>query len=188
MLSVDIYPLQKTKKAISGIDPKTDNESSRKPSKDEPFAALAFKIATDPYVGRLAFFRAYSGRLDAGSYILNNRTGNKERISRIYQMHSNKQNSIEFIEAGDIGAAVGFKDIKTGDTLSDEKSPIILESMDFPDPVIGIAVEPKTKADVDKLGMSLAKLQKKIQHFKLKLMKLQVKLLFLEWESYIWIS
>ena len=161
-------PSPEDKKAISGIDPKTDNESLRKPSKNEPFAALAFKIATDPYVGRLAFFRAYSGRLDAGSYILNNRTGNKERISRIYQMHSNKQNSIDYIEAGDIGAAVGFKDIKTGDTLSDEKSPIILESMDFPDPVIGIAVEPKTKADVDKLGMSLAKLAEEDPTFQVK--------------------
>jgi elongation factor G len=109
-------------------------------------------------VGRLAFFRAYSGRLDAGSYVLNNRSGNKERISRIYQMHANKQNAIEYIEAGDIGAAVGFKDIKTGDTLSAEKHPIVLESMNFPDPVIGIAVEPKTKADVDKLGMALSKL------------------------------
>ena len=161
-------PSPEDKKAISGIDPQTDNESLRKPSKNEPFAALAFKIATDPYVGRLAFFRAYSGRLDAGSYILNNRTGNKERISRIYQMHSNKQNSIDFIEAGDIGAAVGFKDIKTGDTLTDEKSPIILESMDFPDPVIGIAVEPKTKADVDKLGMSLAKLAEEDPTFQVK--------------------
>ena len=161
-------PSPEDKKAISGIDPKTDNESLRKPSKNEPFAALAFKIATDPYVGRLAFFRAYSGRLDAGSYILNNRTGNKERISRIYQMHSNKQNSIDYIEAGDIGAAVGFKDIKTGDTLTDEKSPIILESMDFPDPVIGIAVEPKTKADVDKLGMSLAKLAEEDPTFQVK--------------------
>ncbi len=119
---------------------------------------MAFKIATDPYVGRLAFFRAYSGRLDAGSYILNTRSGNKERISRIYQMHANKQNPIEFIEAGDIGAAVGFKDIKTGDTMCDEKHPIVLESMKFPDPVIGIAIEPKTKADVDKMGMALAKL------------------------------
>ena len=161
-------PSPEDKKAISGIDPQTDNESLRKPSKNEPFAALAFKIATDPYVGRLAFFRAYSGRLDAGSYILNNRTGNKERISRIYQMHSNKQNSVDFIEAGDIGAAVGFKDIKTGDTLTDEKSPIILESMDFPDPVIGIAVEPKTKADVDKLGMSLAKLAEEDPTFQVK--------------------
>jgi elongation factor G len=146
------------KEAIEGTNPDTDEPILRKPSVTEPFAALAFKIATDPYVGRLAFFRAYSGRLDAGSYILNNRSGNKERISRIYQMHANKQNPIEYIEAGDIGAAVGFKDIKTGDTLSDEKHPIVLESMNFPDPVIGIAVEPKTKADVDKMGMALAKL------------------------------
>ncbi len=146
------------KEAIEGINPDTDQPITRKPSVTEPFAALAFKIATDPYVGRLAFFRAYSGRLDAGSYVLNNRSGNKERISRIYQMHANKQNPIDYIEAGDIGAAVGFKDIKTGDTLSDEKNPIVLESMNFPDPVIGIAVEPKTKADVDKMGMALAKL------------------------------
>ena len=146
------------KEAIIGTDPKTDNEIERKPSVSEPFSALAFKIATDPYVGRLAFFRVYSGKLDAGSYVLNNRSGNKERISRIFQMHADKQNSIPLIEAGDIGAAVGFKDIKTGDTLSAEKSPIVLESMVFPDPVIGIAVEPKTKADVDKLGMALGKL------------------------------
>ena len=146
------------KEAILGTDPYTGNEISRKPSVDEPFSALAFKIATDPFVGRLAFFRVYSGRLDAGSYVLNNRSGKKERISRIYQMHANKQKAIDFIEAGDIGAAVGFKNIKTGDTLTDIKHPIVLESMDFPDPVIGIAVEPKTKADVDRLGMSLAKL------------------------------
>jgi elongation factor G len=146
------------KEAILGTDPDTGNEISRKPSVDEPFSALAFKIATDPFVGRLAFFRVYSGRLDAGSYVLNNRSGKKERISRIYQMHANKQKSIDFIEAGDIGAAVGFKNIKTGDTLTEIKHPIVLESMDFPDPVIGIAVEPKTKADVDRLGMSLAKL------------------------------
>jgi elongation factor G len=146
------------KEGIVGMNPDTEKEEVRKPDVNEPFAALAFKIATDPFVGRLAFFRAYSGRLDAGSYVLNNRSGNKERISRIYQMHANKQNAIDFIEAGDIGAAVGFKDIKTGDTLSAEKSPIVLESMVFPDPVIGIAVEPKTKADVDKLGMALAKL------------------------------
>jgi len=151
-------PSPTDKDAIVGIDPKTDLETSRKPSVNEPFAALAFKIATDPFVGRLAFFRVYSGRLEAGSYILNNRSGKKERISRIYQMHSNKQNAIDFIEAGDIGAAVGFKDIKTGDTMSSEKNPVVLESMDFPDPVIGIAVEPKTKADVDKLGMALSKL------------------------------
>ncbi len=146
------------KEAIVGINPDTEEEILRKPSVKEPFSALAFKIATDPFVGRLAFFRTYSGRLDAGSYILNNRSGKKERISRIYQMHANKQNSVDYIEAGDIGAAVGFKDIKTGDTMSSLDAPIVLESMDFPDPVIGIAVEPKTKADVDKLGMGLAKL------------------------------
>ncbi|MFC0776808.1 elongation factor G [Flavobacterium sp. HJSW_4] len=153
------------KEGIEGIHPddadlleEDQTKILRKPDVKEPFAALAFKIATDPFVGRLAFFRAYSGRLDAGSYVLNTRSGNKERISRIYQMHANKQNPIEFIEAGDIGAAVGFKDIKTGDTLCDEKNPIILESMKFPDPVIGIAIEPKTKADVDKMGMALAKL------------------------------
>ena len=119
---------------------------------DEPFAALAFKIATDPFVGRLCFTRAYSGILDAGSYVLNTRTGKKERISRIFQMHANKQNQIDTLQAGDIAALVGFKDIKTGDTLCDEKNPIVLESMDFPDPVIGIAIEPKTQADADKLG------------------------------------
>ncbi|TDI67183.1 MAG: elongation factor G [Bacteroidetes bacterium] len=146
------------KEGVIGINPYTNKEELRKPDVNEPFAALAFKIATDPFVGRLAFFRAYSGRLDAGSYVLNNRSGKKERISRIYQMHSNKQNPVDFIEAGDIGAAVGFKDIKTGDTLTDVKHPIVLESMDFPDPVIGIAVEPKTKADVDKLGIALSKL------------------------------
>ena len=143
---------------IKGTDPDTGDVIVRKPDASEPFSALAFKIATDPFVGRLAFFRAYSGRLDAGSYVLNNTSGKKERISRIYQMHANKQNAIDFIEAGDIGAAVGFKSIKTGDTLSDEKHPIVLESMNFPDPVIGIAVEPKTKADVDKLGIALGKL------------------------------
>ena len=153
------------KEGIAGIHPddaelleEDQTQILRRPDVKEPFAALAFKIATDPFVGRLAFFRAYSGRLDAGSYVLNTRSGNKERISRIYQMHANKQNPIEYIEAGDIGAAVGFKDIKTGDTLCDEKHPIILESMKFPAPVIGIAIEPKTKADVDKMGMALAKL------------------------------
>ena len=148
-------PAPTDKEGIVGMNPDTELEELRKPDVKEPFAALAFKIATDPFVGRLAFFRAYSGRLDAGSYVLNNRSGKKERISRIYQMHANKQNAIDYIEAGDIGAAVGFKSIKTGDTLSAEKHPIVLESMDFPDPVIGIAVEPKTKADVDKLGMVL---------------------------------
>ena len=151
-------PSPTDKEGITGVNPDTDQEEIRKPDVKEPFAALAFKIATDPFVGRLAFFRAYSGRLDAGSYVLNNRSGKKERISRIYQMHANKQNAIDFIEAGDIGAAVGFKSIKTGDTLTSEKHPIVLESMDFPDPVIGIAVEPKTKADVDKLGIGLGKL------------------------------
>ena len=151
-------PSPTDKEGITGVNPDTDKEEIRKPDVKEPFAALAFKIATDPFVGRLAFFRAYSGRLDAGSYVLNNRSGKKERISRIYQMHANKQNAIDYIEAGDIGAAVGFKSIKTGDTLTAEKHPIVLESMVFPDPVIGIAVEPKTKADVDKLGIGLGKL------------------------------
>ncbi|HUH47731.1 MAG TPA: elongation factor G, partial [Arenibacter sp.] len=161
-------PSPMDKDAIVGTDPVTGAEISRKPDVNEPFSALAFKIATDPFVGRLAFFRAYSGRLDAGSYILNNRSGKKERISRIYQMHSNKQNAIEYLEAGDIGAAVGFKDIKTGDTMSSEKYPIVLESMSFPDPVIGIAVEPKTKVDVDKLGMALAKLSEEDPTFQVK--------------------
>ena len=156
------------KDAISGTKPDSEEEISRLPNVTEPFSALAFKIATDPYVGRLAFFRVYSGRLDAGSYVLNNRSENRERISRIYQMHSNKQNAIDYIEAGDIGAAVGFKDIKTGDTLSSEKHPIVLESMVFPDPVIGVAVEPKTKADVDKLGMALGKLAEEDPTFQVK--------------------
>ncbi len=154
--------------AIIGINPDTEEPESRKPHVDSPFSALAFKIATDPFVGRLAFFRVYSGALDAGSYVLNNRSGKKERISRIYQMHSNKQEPINRIEAGDIGAAVGFKDIKTGDTLTDEKHPITLESMSFPAPVIGIAVEPKTKADVDKMGMALAKLAEEDPTFQVK--------------------
>lgn len=144
--------------AVTGINPRTEEEVTRKPNVDEPFAALAFKIATDPYVGRLAFFRAYSGRLDAGSYVLNTRSGNKERISRLYQMHANKQNPVDSVQAGDIAAAVGFKDIKTGDTLCDEKHPIVLESMIFPEPVIGLAIEPKTQKDLERLGMALAKL------------------------------
>ncbi|MCB0629836.1 MAG: elongation factor G [Lewinella sp.] len=144
--------------AIKGINPRTEKEEVRKPSVTEPFSALAFKIATDPYVGRLAFMRVYSGALDAGSYVLNTRSDNKERISRIYQMHANKQNAIERVEAGDIAAAVGFKDIRTGDTLCDLDHPIVLESMVFPEPVIGIAVEPKSQKDLDKLGMALAKL------------------------------
>jgi elongation factor G len=145
--------------AIEGTDP-NDPEVKlyRKPDPKEPFAALAFKIMTDPFVGRLAFFRAYSGHLDAGSYVLNVRSGKKERISRIMKMFANKQNPIDFIEAGDIGAAVGFKEIKTGDTLCDENHPIVLENMFIPEPVIAIAVEPKTQADVDKMGMAIAKL------------------------------
>ena len=161
-------PSPEDKDAIVGTKPDSEEEISRLPNVSEPFSALAFKIATDPFVGRLAFFRVYSGRLDAGSYVLNNRSGDRERISRIYQMHSNKQNAIDFIEAGDIGAAVGFKDIKTGDTLSFEKAPIILESMVFPDPVIGVAVEPKTKADVDKLGLALSKLAEEDPTFQVK--------------------
>ena len=155
---MEILPSPIDTEAIVGINPSNDQETSRKPSIDEPFAALAFKIATDPYVGRLCFTRAYSGVLESGSYVLNTRTDKKERISRIFQMHANKQNQIPQLQAGDIAALVGFKDIRTGDTLCAEKSPIVLESMDFPDPVIGVAVEPKTQADVDKLGMALAKL------------------------------
>lgn len=155
---MEILPSPMDTEAIVGINPKTDKEERRKPSVDEPFAALAFKIATDPFVGRLCFTRAYSGVLESGSYVLNTRTGNKERISRIFQMHANKQNQIERLAAGDIAALVGFKDIKTGDTLCNENHPIVLESMDFPEPVIGIAIEPKTQADVDKLGMALGKL------------------------------
>ncbi len=144
------------------------NEVVRHPSEDEPFAGLAFKIATDPFVGRLAFIRAYSGKLDAGSYTLNSRSGKKERISRLYQMHANKQNPIEFVSAGDICAAVGFKDIRTGDTLCDENKPIVLESMTFPEPVIGLAVEPKTQKDLDKLGIALGKLAEEDPTFTVK--------------------
>ena len=143
---------------IKGINPETGEEIMRQPDSKQPFAALAFKIMTDPFVGRLAFFRCYSGKLDAGSYVKNMRSGKNERISRIMQMHANKQNPIEFIEAGDIGAAVGFKEIKTGDTLCDENHPIVLENMFIPEPVISIAVEPKAQADVDKMGMAISKL------------------------------
>ncbi len=143
---------------IVGTNPETGEEEDRRPSEDEKTAALAFKIATDPYVGRLTFFRVYSGKVEAGSYIYNVRSGKKERVSRLFQMHSNHQNPVDVISAGDIGAGVGFKDIHTGDTLCDEDSPIVLESMDFPDPVIGIAVEPKTQKDLDKLSNGLAKL------------------------------
>ena len=146
------------KGAVNGTNPRTGEEITRKPSADEPFCALVFKIATDPFVGRLAFLRAYSGKLEAGSYVYNTRTGKKERVARLYQMHSNHQNPIEFVEAGDICAAVGFKDLRTGDTVCLEEKPITLETMEFPDPVIGIAVEPKTQKDLDKLGIALGKL------------------------------
>ncbi len=156
------------KGAVKGTNPNTGDEEVRQPSVKEPFAALVFKIATDPFVGRLAFMRAYSGKLDAGSYVLNTRTGKKERVSRLFQMHSNKQNPIEFVEAGDICAAVGFKDLRTGDTICFEQSPITLESMEFPDPVIGLAVEPKTQKDLDKLGIALAKLAEEDPTFTVK--------------------
>ena len=156
------------KGAVKGTHPHTGEEITRKPSAEEPFCALVFKIATDPFVGRLAFLRAYSGRLDAGSYVYNTRTGKKERVARLYQMHSNHQNPIEFVEAGDICAAVGFKDLRTGDTVCLEEKPITLETMEFPDPVIGIAVEPKTQKDLDKLGIALAKLAEEDPTFTVK--------------------
>jgi elongation factor G len=154
---------------IFGNDPRfEDKQIVRHPDEDEPLTALAFKIATDPYVGRLCFFRVYSGKLAAGSYVYNTRSDKKERISRIFQMHSNKQNPVEVIGAGDIGAGVGFKDIRTGDTLCDEANPIVLESMDFPEPVIGISVEPKTQKDMDKLGLGLSKLAEEDPTFRVK--------------------
>ena len=156
------------KGAVSGTNPRTGAEIQRNPSSQEPFCALVFKIATDPFVGRLAFLRAYSGRLDAGSYVYNTRTAKKERVARLYQMHSNHQNPIEFVEAGDICAAVGFKDLRTGDTVCVEDHPIVLESMEFPDPVIGIAVEPKTQQDLDKLGIALGKLAEEDPTFTVK--------------------
>ena len=156
------------KGAVKGTHPKTGQEIERKPDSKEPFCALVFKIATDPFVGRLAFMRAYSGHLDAGSYVYNTRTGKKERVARVYQMHSNHQNPIEFVEAGDICAAVGFKDLRTGDTVCVEEHPITLESMEFPDPVIGIAVEPKTQQDLDKLGIALGKLAEEDPTFTVK--------------------
>ncbi|MDA3954229.1 MAG: elongation factor G [Bacteroidales bacterium] len=154
--------------SISGVNPKNDETVERKPEVSEPLSALAFKIATDPFVGRLAFLRVYSGKIDSGSYVLNVRTGKRERISRLYQMHANKQIPKEFIGAGDICAAVGFKDLRTGDTLCDEKHPIVLESMDFPKPVIGIAVEPKTQKDLDKLNIALHKLAEEDPTFSVK--------------------
>ena len=165
---MEILPSPLDVEAITGTNPDTEAEESRKPDANEPFAALAFKIATDPYVGRLCFTRAYSGTLEQGTFVNNSRTGKKERISRIYQMHSNKQNQIDTLQAGDIAALVGFKDIRTGDTLCDLKSPIVLESMDFPDSVIGIAIEPKTQKDLDKLGVALGKLAEEDPTFTVK--------------------
>jgi elongation factor G len=156
------------KEAIKGTHPDTEADITRKPIVSDPFAALAFKIATDPFIGRLAFFRVYSGKIESGSSILNTRSGKKDRISRIYQMHANKRNELKLIEAGDIGAAVGFDDIRTGDTLCDEKNPIVLESMNFPDPVIGLAIEPKTQKDLEKLGMALNKLSEEDPTFTVK--------------------
>jgi elongation factor G len=167
-LVMELMPSPLDKPETKGTNPDTGAEISRKPDVKEPFTALAFKIATDPFVGRLCFFRAYAGRLDAGSYVLNTRSGNKERISRIFQMHANKQNPVDFIEAGDIGAAVGFKDIRTGDTLCDEKNPIVLEAMNFPEPVIAIAIEPKTQGDLDRLGVGLNKLAEEDPTFRVK--------------------
>jgi elongation factor G len=155
---MELLPSPMDKDTIVGTNPDTDAEIAIKPDEKAPFVALAFKIATDPFVGRLCFIRAYAGVLESGSYIYNTRSGQKERISRVFQMHANKQNQIERLSAGDIGAVVGFKDIKTGDTLCDEKNKVVLESMVFPEPVIGYAIEPKKQADVDKLGMAVAKL------------------------------
>ncbi|ADR23006.1 elongation factor G [Marivirga tractuosa] len=155
---MELLPSPLDRDKIVGTNPDNDEPTSRKPTSDDPFAALAFKIATDPFVGRLCFVRSYSGTLDSGSYVFNTRTNKKERISRIFQMHANKQNQIDTLHAGDIAAVVGFKDIKTGDTLCNEKHKIVLESMVFPEPVIGYAIEPKTQADVDKMGMAIAKL------------------------------
>jgi elongation factor G len=163
---MEILPSPMDIEGVVGTNPKTDKEELRKPSYDEPFAGLAFKIATDPFVGRLCFVRAYSGKLEAGSYVLNTRSDNKERISRIFQMHANKQNQISELGAGDIGAVVGFKDIKTGDTLCAENAPIVLESMVFPDPVIGLAIEPKTQADTDRLSIGLSKLSEEDPTFR----------------------
>lgn len=165
---MEILPSPLDQEAIEGTNPKTDEVAVRKPSPEEPFAALAFKIATDPFVGRLCFTRAYSGVLPSGSYVLNTRTMKKERISRIFQMHANSQNQINELHCGDIAALVGFKDIRTGDTLCAENAPIVLESMDFPDPVIGVAIEPKSQADVDKLGMALGKLAEEDPTFQVK--------------------
>jgi len=163
---IDFLPSPLDIESVKGLNPKTEKEEIRRPDPNDSFSALAFKIATDPYMGRLCFFRVYSGTLRAGSYVLNVSTGKKERISRIMQMHANKQNPLDKIEAGDIGAAVGFKTIRTGDTLTDEKHPIILESITFPDPVISVAIEPKTQGDMEKMGAALAKLAEEDPTFK----------------------
>jgi len=165
---ISFLPSPLDKGDIHGTNPDSGDEIIRKPLISEPFCGLAFKIATDPFVGRLAFVRVYSGKVDSGSYIFNTRTGKKERISRLYQMHANKQNPIEFCEAGDICAVVGFKDLRTGDTICDEKHPIALESMTFPEPVIGLAIEPKTQKDLDKLGIALGKLSEEDPTFRVK--------------------
>ena len=165
---MEILPSPLDIEGIKGVNPKTDEEVIRRPSFDEPFSALAFKIATDPFVGRLCFVRAYSGKLDAGSYVYNTRSNNKERISRIFQMHAKEQKQVKELGAGDIGAVVGFKDIKTGDTLCAENAPIILESMEFPDPVIGVAIEPKTQGDTDRLSVGLQKLAEEDPTFQVK--------------------
>ena len=165
---VRYLPSPLDKGSVKGINPRNNEEVERKPSASEPFCGLVFKIATDPFVGRLAYMRAYSGRLDSGSYVLNTRSVKKERVARLYQMHSNKQNHIDFVEAGDICAVVGFKDLRTGDTVCEESHPIVLESMVFPDPVIGLAVEPKTQGDLDKLGIALGKLAEEDPTFTVK--------------------
>lgn len=165
---IAFLPSPLDKGSVTGINPDTEKEETRKPDIKEPFCGLAFKIATDPYVGRLAFIRVYSGKLDSGSYVYNVRNGKKDRVSRLYQMHANKQNPIEFCEAGDICAAVGFKDLRTGDTICDEKHPLALESMTFPEPVIGLAIEPKTQKDMDKLGIALNKLSEEDPTFRVK--------------------
>ena len=175
------------KGAVTGIDPRNDEEITREPDDEAPLAALAFKIATDPFVGRLAFLRVYSGVLKAGDTVLNVRTGKRERINRLFQMHANKQNPKESISAGDICAGVGFKDLKTGDTLCAINKPILLETMDFPEPVIGVAIEPKTQADVDKLGQwHLINLLKKILHSRSELIPTADRQLSMVWVNFIW--
>ena len=185
---VDYMPAPIDIPAIKGVVPGTEEETTRPSSDDEPFSALAFKIMADPYVGKLAFFRVYSGTLESGSYVFNSTKGKKERIGRILQMHANTRKEIDMVYAGDIAAAVGLKDTTTGDTLCDEKNPVILESMEFPEPVISVAVEPKTKADQEKWVQLLLVWQKKILLSKFVLMKKQVKLLSPVWANFTWIS